>query len=140
MRLRSWCLFFQNVRHSINLSNLIWKSCYNQKIARIVACRQRKFLSVHMGPSINYVTKIFRKTNISNSVIRTRTCVYQGFRNVSFSENFAYVLNGWSYSNLAINLQHKQLHHGAICAAIQRSNLYLALLRNTSHIPSNPIL
>ena len=25
-----------------------------------------------------------------------RTCTYQGVRNVSFSENFAYVLNGWS--------------------------------------------
>ena len=28
-------------------------------------------------------------------MIRTRMCVYQGVRNVSFSENFAYVLNGW---------------------------------------------
>ena len=28
------------------------------------------------------------------SEIRTRTCAYQGVRNVSFSENFAYVLNG----------------------------------------------
>ena len=37
----------------------------------------------HNGPSIKYVRKIFRKTNISNSLIRT----------VSFSENFAYVLN-----------------------------------------------
>ena len=25
-----------------------------------------------------------------------RTCAYQGVRNVSFSENFAYILNGWS--------------------------------------------
>ena len=41
------------------------------------------------GQSIKYVRKIFLKTNISNSHIRTRTCVYQGVRNVSFSENFA---------------------------------------------------
>ena len=47
-----------------------------------------------MGPSIKYVHKIFRKTNIYNPLIRTRRCVYQ-VRNVSFSENFAYVLNGW---------------------------------------------
>ena len=47
------------------------------------------------GPSIKYIRKIFRKTNISNRLIRTRTCAYQGVRNVSFSENFAYVLNGW---------------------------------------------
>ena len=33
-----------------------------------------------------HVRKIFRKTNISYSLIR-----YQGVRNVSFSENFAYV-------------------------------------------------
>ena len=26
---------------------------------------------------------------------RKRTCAYQGVRNVSFSENFAYALNGW---------------------------------------------
>ena len=44
--------------------------------------------------SIKYVRNIFRKTNISNPLIRTRTCAYQEVRNVSFSENFAYVLNG----------------------------------------------
>ena len=40
------------------------------------------------GPSIKFVHKIFQKTNISNPPIRT-----QGVRNVSFSENFAYVLD-----------------------------------------------
>ena len=45
--------------------------------------------------SIKYVRKIIRKTNISKALIRTRTRAYQGVRNVSFSENFAYVLNGW---------------------------------------------
>ena len=35
-------------------------------------------------------------TDISYPLIRTRTCPYQGVRNVSFSENFAYVLNEWS--------------------------------------------
>ena len=29
-----------------------------------------------------------------------RTCAYQRVRNVSFSENFAYVLNGWSPKEL----------------------------------------
>ena len=46
------------------------------------------------GPSIKYVRKIFGKTNISNPLIRTRTCAYQEVRNVSFSENFAFALNG----------------------------------------------
>ena len=46
------------------------------------------------GSSIKYVSKIFWKTNISNSLIRTRTCAYQGVRNVSFAKNVAYVLYG----------------------------------------------
>ena len=33
--------------------------------------------------------QIFAKSNISYSMIRTRTCVYQGIRNVRFSENLA---------------------------------------------------
>ena len=43
--------------------------------------------------SISYVRKIFRKTNISYPLIRTRSCAYQEVRNVNFSENFAHVLN-----------------------------------------------
>ena len=37
---------------------------------------------------------IFQKTNVSNSLIRTRTCAYQEVRNVNFAEDFAYKLNG----------------------------------------------
>ena len=48
---------------------------------------------------IKYIRKTFRKTSISNHLIRTRKCVYQGIRNVSFAENFAYVLNGWPLIN-----------------------------------------
>ena len=40
-------------------------------------------------------TQNFPKTNISDPLIHTRMCAYQGVRNVSFSENFAYVLNEW---------------------------------------------
>ena len=35
----------------------------------------------------NKARQIFRKTNISYPLIRTRTCAYQGIRNVRFSEN-----------------------------------------------------
>ena len=35
----------------------------------------------------NKACQIFRKTNISYPLIRTRTCAYQGVRNVRFSEN-----------------------------------------------------
>ena len=37
----------------------------------------------------NKARQIFRKTNISNPLIRIRTCAYQGVRNISFSENLA---------------------------------------------------
>ena len=40
-----------------------------------------------MESSIYYARKIFRKTNISRPLIRTRMCVYQVMRNVSFSGN-----------------------------------------------------
>ena len=50
-------------------------------------------VKVPKGPSIKCVRKIFQKT--ITIFIRTFTCVYQGVRNVSFSENVAYVLNGW---------------------------------------------
>ena len=46
------------------------------------------------GSPIWYVRKISRKTNIFYSLIHTCTFAYQGVRNISFSENFAYVLNG----------------------------------------------
>ena len=41
---------------------------------------------------IYYVRKNFWKTNISYSLIHTRTYTYQGVRNI-FSENFAYILH-----------------------------------------------
>ena len=50
------------------------------------------------GPSIKYVRKIFRETNISlppPPLPDTPTCAYQGVRNGSFSESFAYILNEW---------------------------------------------
>ena len=46
-----------------------------------------------MGSFIQYVRKRFLKTNISYPLIRTRMYPYQGVRNVSFQENFSYVLN-----------------------------------------------
>ena len=42
---------------------------------------------------VRTVCKNFRQTNISNPLIGTQTCAYQGVRNVGFPEHFAYVLN-----------------------------------------------
>ena len=50
--------------------------------------------NLEKGSFIQYVSKIFWNTKISQSLIHTRTCAYQGVRNVRvFLENFAYVLN-----------------------------------------------
>ena len=57
------------------------------------------FNSVSNRPTgvIHLVSKqIFRKTDIAYPLIRTHTCASQRVRNVSFSENFAHVLNWWS--------------------------------------------
>ena len=50
------------------------------------------------------VTENSQKTNISYSLIRTRTCAYLGVRNVCFSENFAHVLNDYSLKTISSNL------------------------------------
>ena len=47
------------------------------------------------------VIHLVRTQNFSKSyypLIRTRMCAYQKVRNVSFSKNFVYVLNGWLHS------------------------------------------
>ena len=48
---------------------------------------------------IYYVHKIFQKANISYPLIRTGACMFQGVRNVSFSENFSNLINEWSLLN-----------------------------------------
>ena len=61
------------------------------------------------GPLFSTYTKFSKKTNISYPLIRTRTCAYQEVRNVSFSENFVYVLNGQSHTERCeTELIHKQ--------------------------------
>ena len=54
------------------------------------------------GHPLSTYAKFSEKTDISNTLIRTRTCAYQGVRNVSFSENVAYVLNGWPRNGFII--------------------------------------
>ena len=52
---------------------------------------------IYLGSFIYYVRQIF-----PYSLIRIRTCVYQGVRNVSFSENFAMVIHEWSLGILVV--------------------------------------
>ena len=48
-----------------------------------------------MEPSIKYVRKTFWKTNISYLYLCVSGYAQVQVRNVSFKENFEYVLNGW---------------------------------------------
>ena len=48
----------------------------------------------HLAPPFWNVHKNFRKTNISDPLIRKCTSAYWGVRNVSFTENVAYAPNG----------------------------------------------
>ena len=41
--------------------------------------------------------KIFRKCKSSYHMMRIRACAYQGVRNLTFTEDFGYVLNGWFF-------------------------------------------
>ena len=58
-----------------------------------------------------------------------RTCSYQGVRNVNFSENFVYVLNGWSLSKLKKKAknknekEHSSQQWASLCS-IQKNILY----------------
>ena len=71
--------------HHQNIQALGWKlskvKFWNNKGNFL--CQRRGLLST-WG-----LRKILRETNISYPLIRTRTCAYQGVRNVGFSENFA---------------------------------------------------
>ena len=77
----------------------------HQKIWQILESNKTVYLwrNFRSGSSIKYIRKIFRKTSISKPLISTRTCAYQGVRNVSFLENFAYVLNGWCLHQICLS-------------------------------------
>ena len=76
---------------NFSLSNLVLKNIFVSYVSYMFQSRQHANC---LGSSIKCVCKIVRKTNISNPLTRTRRCAYQRVRSVSFSENFAYVLNG----------------------------------------------
>ena len=68
-----------------------FKTCCNYLFEKEVFCLIFvcfcTFGMIHLVCSRNFLT------NISYPLVHTRTCAYKELRNVSFSENFAYVLN-----------------------------------------------
>ena len=83
-----------------SLSSRSWDAAQIQFYQNEFILNKAEFLDVSLfktqGRSIYHLRKIFRKTNISYPLIGTRKCEYQGVRNLSSLENFAYVLNGYS--------------------------------------------
>ena len=71
----------------VKLNNQLWKK-------KIFFVQKNSAQIRSMVSSIKYISKIFRKTIISKPLIRISTCAFQGVRKVSFSKNFAYILNG----------------------------------------------
>ena len=61
------------------------------------------------GHPLSTYVKFSEQLTFLTPLIRTRTCAYQGVRNVNFSENFAYVLNEWPLMpNTAITRDSRQ--------------------------------
>ena len=61
------------------------------------------FADVVRGHPLSTYAKFSEKLTFLDPLIRTRTYAYQGVRRFSFSENFAYVINGWPLNSLAFS-------------------------------------
>ena len=69
--------------------NKLWKNAFtpaNNSQLAFVGNKAKLRISKRVSQK-NKASRIFRKTNISYLLICTRECVYQGARNVRFSEN-----------------------------------------------------
>ena len=71
----------------------------------------RKFETRHIFHTLLWARSLSTFTKFSETylLIRTRTCAYQGVRNISISENFTKAWNKWCLSILSSILQHSQV-------------------------------
>ena len=76
-----------NSSKSSHESNLQYKLSTKRK-CHIIGYKAKERISKRVLQE-NKARQIFRKTNVSYLLIRTRACVYQGIRNVRFSENLS---------------------------------------------------
>ena len=82
-------LFTIDHKETISKETLQKISSFSLKILfYFVSNKPKGRISKQVFPE-NKASQIFRKTNISYPLIRTRTCAYQGVRNVRFLENLA---------------------------------------------------
>ena len=66
----------------------------SRKLFLWIIKRKRKTLRRVRDYPFRMHAKFSEKLTFLTLLIRTRTCAYQGVRNVRFSQNFAYVING----------------------------------------------
>ena len=79
-------------------SHLLKKSLMENFIFRTVSW------IIHWASSQNFL-----KNSYSYPLIRTRTCTYQSVRNISFSENFANVLDEWPLTGIIEELRNVKI-------------------------------
>ena len=95
---RRWYALADNKAYWFLVSQLFVKNSYIhhdvKKLRYYVSNKTKGRISKRMFQE-NKARQIFRKTNISYPLIRTRTCVYQGVRNVRFRKIWR-ALFSWS--------------------------------------------
>ena len=90
---------------------------------RCILLRDRTSMSFLGGYPLSIYAKFSEKLTFLTPWY-THTCAYQGVRNVSFSENFPYVINGWPLH--AFCLQNKLLFVMHAAVTYVKSNLLFA--------------
>ena len=101
----------------------LWVTTENKKNKQVRFCRFSLFLVVvfstawkfifgiiHLVRS-QYFARDFLKFKISYFLIRTRTCAYQGVKDLSFKTNFAFELNKWSLAYRKTNFSNTAEAH-----------------------------
>ena len=102
-------LIFWKIENCMLLSEIIHKGSFAEMVFHLkrlnkssVQAKKRltpECFGLHpslyfLGHPLSTYAKYSERLKFLNPLIRTRACAYQGFRNISFSENFTYVLNG----------------------------------------------
>ena len=75
MKFEKWIYFIRETNNDLSCSILVKREycCHAIHSFKIIlSSRVKRFWVIGMGSSIKYVRKIFRKTSISNPLIRTR--------------------------------------------------------------------
>ena len=85
------------------------------------------------GRSFSTYGKISEKLTFLTPLIRTPMCAYQRVRNVSFSENFAYVLNEWFLKICAMVSSFYKKVPRSMPANLLKMSFFISLSRQYYH-------